>query len=394
MALEISTASVWGKFMYKVGIECESLEGESWGVGRNTLQFLKVVARRPELANKYQFQLYFKNRVPEIAILQNPLFIKHIVSPRWLKSFSVYYYVLLPIRATLDRVSAMYFPNYMLPIIYFGKSISTLTNDLYYETWNSRLPFRYRLAYMIFGYWAAWFATAIMSVSNSAADDVARLYKIDRKRVFGNPLGVNVPSDSETTNYQLKTKNYLLYLGQAFPRRHLRETILAFEKIAKEFPEYKLIAIGKDNYRPLVIKQLIKEVNQRLGGERVIHHDYVDEKELASYYAGAKLFIYVSNSEAFGLPPLEALAHGVPPVVSNQPVNREIYGSPEEEGAFFVNDPDNVYELAAVIKLGLVDQAARENILAQREKILERYTWEKHTDRLLKLIDHVIEKNA
>ena len=126
----------------------------------------------------------------------------------------------------------------------------------------------------------------------------------------------------------------------------------------------------------------------------MIHHDYVDEKELASYYAGAKLFIYVSNSEAFGLPPLEALAHGVPPVVSNQPVNREIYGSPEEEGAFFVNDPDNVYELAAVIKLGLVDQAARENILAQREKILERYTWEKHTDRLLKLIDHVIEKNA
>src|SRR3989338_7976223 len=227
MALEISTASVWGKFMYKVGIECESLEGESWCVGRNTLQFLKVVARRPELANKYQFQLYFKNRVPEIAILQNPLFIKHIVSPRWLKSFSVYYYVLLPIRATLDRVSAMYFPNYMLPIIYFGKSISTLTNDLYYETWNSRLPFRYRLAYMIFGYWAAWFATAIMSVSNSAADDVARLYKINRRRVFGNPLGVNPPLSSETINYRpkadqpragkLQNINHILYLGQAFP---------------------------------------------------------------------------------------------------------------------------------------------------------------------------------
>ena len=102
-----------------------------------------------------------------------------------------------------------------------------------------------------------------------------------------------------------------------FPRRHARETILAFNKIARQFQNLKLIMIGPDKYPEPTIDQLIKEINNRLDKEAVLHKDYISDEELVEFYANAKSLVYVSEREAFGLPPLEALAFGVPPIIAD-----------------------------------------------------------------------------
>ncbi len=67
---------------------------------------------------------------------------------------------------------------------------------------------------------------------------------------------------------------------------------------------------------------------------------YVAEADLPILYAGARLFVYPSSYEGFGLPPLEAMASGVPVIVANQPCSREIcahaaqYVEPDDEAAF------------------------------------------------------------
>lgn len=384
--------------MIKVGIECESIEEtQTWGVARGINKLLEELSRQPELGNEFKFFLYFKARIPDYPYLRNPIFVKKIVRlPLVPISFSLYYYLYLPTKLWFDRLDVMYFPNYMLPLIFRGKSLVTLTEDVHYEIKNHQLPFRYRLAYGVFSNWAARHATRILAISETSKKEVARVFKIFPERIIANPLGVDVENPAVT--YNLKPKTYLLYVGQAFPRRHLRETILAFEKILPEFPELKLVAVGADKYHPPVIENLAAQVNQRAGREVVVHYDYVGDDELAALYANAKALVYVSDREAFGLPPLEALSYGAVPVVAEADVNREVYG----DNAFFVKTgpltapadftlfPERSlsYEnrIAEAIRQALTDEPKRQQIAAAAPAIVSRYTWPAHVNRFLKII--------
>ena len=363
--------------LYKIGIECESIEDQSWGVGRIVKKLLEEIARRPELQKEFKFFLYFKSRIPDLPYLNNPVFIKRVVGT---SSFSLYYYLFLPIKLRFEGLDMMFFPNYMLSPFFRGKSLVILTEDIYYEMNSGTLPFRYKLAYKIFaGWWAAKHATKIMAISESSAKEISKLFKISSDRIAVNQLGVDIPKNP--TPYTLHPTPCLLYVGQAFPRRHLRETMLAFEKISPKFPGLKLVAVGKDKYNPPAIEKLKNEINHRLGHDGIIYKEYVPEGELEELYAGARALIYVSSKEAFGLPPLEALARGTAPVVADQPVTREIFGN----NAFFANDPDSPESIAEAIEMALTDKQKGREILRSAPEILTKYTWQKHTDKFLNI---------
>ncbi len=370
--------------MYKIGIECESIEDQSWGVGRIVKKLLEEISKRPELACEFRFFLYFKSRIPDLPFLDNPIFVKKIVKlPFMPSSFSLYYYLFLPVKLYSEKLDLMFFPNYMLPVIFRGKSLVVLTEDVYYEFTAGRLPWRYRLAYKIFASWAAKHAAKIMAISESSKKEIAGLFKIAPWRIVVNQLGVDLHSGLETIAAAPKwaTGDYILYVGQAFPRRHLKETMLAFAKIIPRFEKLKFVAIGKDKYNPPIISKLKNDINNRLGREAIIYKDYVSENELATLYENAKLLIYVSSKEAFGLPPLEALAYGTPAVVATGNITKEIF----EENAFFVANPDNSDSIKAAMIQGLTDDAKRQMILENKNRILSKYTWQKHTDRFLDL---------
>ncbi len=310
-------------------------------------------------------------------------------------SFTLYYYVFLPVKLYFENLDLVYFPNYMLPVIFRGKSLVMLTEDIHYEMSSGSLPFRYRLAYRVFANWAAKHATKIVTMSESSRGEVAKLFSISPERISVNHLGINIGPELRSLHgahvlhgRHVMTGAYILYVGQAFPRRHLKETILAFEQIAPRFPNLHLVAVGKDKYNPSIIADLVKTANQRLGREAVIHKDYVSEAELADLYANARCLIYVSSKEAFGLPPFEALAYGTAPVVSLSGAAEEILG----DKAFFVDDPDSVEAIAAAMREALTNQAKRSQIISSASQILGQYTWSAHADRFLDIIRQMVKR--
>lgn len=380
--------------MIKIGIECESIEDQSWGVGRIVNKLLEGISQRPELKKNFRFFLYFKSKIPDHTFLKNDIFIKKIIGiPLIPKSFSLYYYVWLPIKLWFEGLDIMFFPNYMLPIIFKGKSIVLLTEDVYYEA-RGNLPFQYRLAYRIFPTWAAGHATRIMVISETSKKNVARLFKIHGSRIFINqlavdPIGAHDFEARSASNGTSLPKNYILYVGQAFPRRHLRETILAFKKLTDKYPDLDLIAVGADKYNPPIIENLIGKVNKQLRREAITHRDYVNDTELHELYKNAKCLVYVSSREAFGLPPLEALAYGTIPVVADSDLNHEIYGT----NAFFVEDPESIDSLASTIENAMINNMKRDEIKRATDGILSEYTWAAHTDRFLNLIREIINES-
>lgn len=297
--------------MTRIGIECESTESpETWGVGRIVNKLLENIAARPELINEFRFFLYFKSHIPDLPYLNNPIFVKKIVGPN---SFSLYYYIFLPVKLWFEKLDLVFFPNYMLPILFHGESLVILTEDIYYEIRRFDLRLRYKLAYKIFAeWWAARHASKIMAISETSRCELTKLFKISPDRIVVNTLGIDLPK-IPPTNYKLPL------LRPAFTKVSSGKQGFA----GRATTNYQLVAVGKDKYNPPIIEKLKNEINSRLGRNAIIYKEYVPEEELAQLYAGAKLLIYVSSKEAFGLPPLEALAYGVPAVVTDQPITRD-----------------------------------------------------------------------
>ena len=169
----------------------------------------------------------------------------------------------------------------------------------------------------------------------------------------------------------------------------MKETILAFEKIAEGFGDLKLIVIGPDKYPPAgragekpVIKSLVSEINGKLGREAIVHKDYVKDDELVELYAGAKALVYVSDREAFGLPPMEALSFGVPPVIMDNELGHELFG----EYAVY-SKSGNIEDITEAMKEALNNEQKASKIKSEGPEFVKKYNWKNFANKFFEELD-------
>jgi glycosyltransferase involved in cell wall biosynthesis len=376
--------------MIRVAIDCHKLEDGSGasraGIGRHTQRLLEELAEIPNIRQTHRFYLYFKAGIPEgMSFLEDELFVLKVAKlpfffPFFRPSFNGFFHLGMPLRALLDRIDVGFFPSFMLPAFWPTRSVVVLTNDVHYEMTQGSLPLRYRIGYTLFSTWAARRATRITTQTNASADDISKQFNIRKADITVVPLGADIAAYGSD---EAPKEDYVLYVGQAFPRRHLRETMLAFEMVAPEFPSLRLIAVGVDKYNPPMANELARAINSRLGGERVERREGVSDAQLRDLYRRATLFTYISSSEAMGLPPLEALAAGTVPIVADTPTTREIFGN----HAFFVKNPDDPADIAITLKSALSNKESRERVLSGREEVIGAYTWARHAGMMLELFN-------
>ena len=112
--------------------------------------------------------------------------------------------------------------------------------------------------------------------------------------------------------------------------------------------------------------------------DRVVFTGYVPDDVLVSLYNGARIFVYPSYYEGFGLPPLEAMACGTPTIVSNTSTLPEIVGS----SALQV-DPNNVEQLKQAILKILTDRKLEKNLIKKGLQNAKKFTWHKSASEML-----------
>ena len=117
------------------------------------------------------------------------------------------------------------------------------------------------------------------------------------------------------------------------------------------------------------------------------HLGHVEERQLPALYAGAKLFVYPSLYEGFGLPPIEAMASGVPVIVSDRSCLPEVCGS----AARFV-DPDNDNQFLNAIRFGLEDDQWREGAVRRGLERAACYTWDRCIEDTVKVYKGLRER--
>jgi glycosyltransferase involved in cell wall biosynthesis len=194
------------------------------------------------------------------------------------------------------------------------------------------------------------------------------------------PLSDHAPSRIQEirTMYGLPER-FLLYVGRMNERKNILNLLKAVK--ALEDQNIKLVLAGKADWKMFDLQVKIKELALQ---DRVLLIGQVPEADLPALYAQATVFCYVSFAEGFGLPPLEAMASGVPLVVSDRDSLPEVCG---EAGNYV--DPQNPEDIAAAIDRLLRDPELREQKRAKGLLRAKCFPWKESADKLLQVCREV-----
>jgi glycosyltransferase involved in cell wall biosynthesis len=171
----------------------------------------------------------------------------------------------------------------------------------------------------------------------------------------------------------------VLYVGSLFSRRHIPELIAGFTALARRRADIRLEIVGDNRTAPHV--DLERVAADTGTGDRIRLRAFVSDQDLWALYGSARAFVFLSDYEGFGLTPLEALAAGLPIVVLDTPVAREVYA----DAALYVERPDPLLIEKALERI-LTDEAERTRILEAGRSVLGRYSWRTCSERVLEIL--------
>ena len=242
-------------------------------------------------------------------------------------------------------------------------------------------------------------AARILAVSKYTKSDIEKLFGIPGSRieVVYNAIderflrGHASDADKQVlAERYLVTYPFLLYAGRISPHKNLVRIIEAFSALKAElekegkFPDLKLIIIGDElskhpDLRRTVIRGGVQNDVRFMG--------FVPIEMLRVFYDVAKIFVFPSLYEGFGLPPLEAMAHGTPVITSNTSSLPEVVGN----AAVLVN-PENVFEIMRALHRVLLDQTVRDKLKQRGYEQAKKFSWDASARQILGVYKEVAGK--
>ena len=238
-------------------------------------------------------------------------------------------------------------------------------------------------------------ADHIFAVSHASKRDLARFFHIPESKITvvydavdERFLNEPLPADADRILERHAVNSpYVLYAGNIRPQKNLPRLIEAFA-VAKaelrgnpEFDQLKLLVIGEALTRHADLRRAVVRARVR---EDVRFLGFVPGPVLRVFYSRALAFLFPSLYEGFGLPPLEAMAHGTPVLTSNVSSLPEVF----QDAALLVN-PENVFDIARGIRQILTDSALRQTLRRRGHERARIYSWE-HAARLVHAAYHSV----
>ncbi len=162
-------------------------------------------------------------------------------------------------------------------------------------------------------------AKQILVPTEAVKQDLAHWYPAMVQKTVVSGEGMPTPSLESGTSRE----NWLLYVGSGYPHKGLDDVWQAWPLIRKAFPQLNLKIVGTTD----AFMQRHMTTVRESGLEGVEFLGRIDDAKLEDLYHRALGLIFPSHFEGFGLPPLEALAHGCPVLASDIPVLREVLGA-------------------------------------------------------------------
>jgi alpha-1,3-rhamnosyl/mannosyltransferase len=209
----------------------------------------------------------------------------------------------------------------------------------------------------------------VLTPSETVAEQVSSELAFPRDRIVVTPEGVRPsalrPGNPAAAVPRPDGRGYLLFTGTREPRKNLDRLLRAFALV----PDLglDLVVAGPAGWGSEDLQA--RTVDLGIAG-RVEFPGYLRDDDLAALLAGARAFVFPSLYEGFGLPPLEAMAAGVPVVAARAGALPEVLGD-----APFWCDPLDIESIAAAIRAAVTDDGLRARAVAAGHGRVAGYDW-------------------
>ncbi|KKT35835.1 MAG: mannosyltransferase B-like protein [Parcubacteria group bacterium GW2011_GWA2_44_12] len=376
----------------KIGIDARLYGPKHRGIGR---YIFKLIENLEQLDWGNQYTIFLEQENFDDYSPSNENFTKALLPYRW---YSIKEQIFLARELRKHNLDFVHFPNFNVPFFFrhpFIVTIHDLVLDHFPGERATQLPkpFYYLklLAYRDVIRHAIKHAKTVITPSEFTSRDILSKYKISASRIrrvyLGAPYAkkdfVKVPEYVQT-RFGIN-RDYLLYVGAAYPHKNLETLISAFSILLENTKkDYQLVLASKKDFFYSRLEKEIKENYPKHISHRIIFTDYVLEKDMPQLYANARLYIFPSFYEGFGLPPLEAMAHGVPVIASDVPCLKEILG---DAAVYF--SPEDQKQLAQTMSVLLPDHERLEEMKQKGFTKVEEYSWEDFAKNTLQVYNDV-----
>ena len=371
-------------------------ERQKTGIGWNAKKMIDELVQYPELDCTLNcFLMKDRERTESILKVYREQGCK-VHQSRWMPA-RIYYHLerLLPVPyrwifGKNDGITQFF--NYTIPFGVSGKCV-TIIHDIAFLTYPETVAKRTRqwLGKNLKIYCQR--ADVILTVSEFSRQEIHHYLEIPLEKIHVVYNGVDPeqyhPDYSEDRIQEVKAKynipgSYILYLGTLEPRKNIETLIRAYQKLLAAGPSRfgqppsafpKLVLAGKKGWLYDSIFQLVKEFHLE---NQVIFTGYVDESDAAPLLCGARMFVFPSLYEGFGIPPLEAMACGTPVIVSDCASLPEVVGD-----AGLLVPPTDIEKLAENMNRLLKDDHLHAALREAGLKRVGQFTWKASAKKLV-----------
>jgi glycosyltransferase involved in cell wall biosynthesis len=279
------------------------------------------------------------------------------------------------------QLDLVHFPHFNVPFFYRKKFVVTIHDLilLHFPTLRGTTldPFFYWfkfLMYKIVIRSAIKRSEKIIAVSEFTKKDILDNYIIAPEKISvtyeacDDFCNFSSQKEEEILKKYAIIKPYLLYVGNAYPHKNLEKLILVFGELQKKIADINLVLVGKEDYFFQKLKRAIAERKQGIG---IIFTGFIPDQELDAVYKNSLAYVFPSLYEGFGLPPLEAMAKGVPVISSDHPCMQEILGN---SAIYF--DAQNRKEILEKLIEIIKNTELRKELVQKGYAQIKKYSWQ------------------
>ncbi len=210
------------------------------------------------------------------------------------------------------------------------RSILVVHDLISFTPFGKHLPLKSRIIEKIFMNRAVKKADVTVAVSENTKSDLIERFKIAEEKIrviyeAPDPIFRKIDVSEEVlSRYGLEPMRYILFVGTLEPRKNVGTLIEAYTRLSPEVRDnFKLVIAGRLGWSYGAVIEKAESLSKQ---GKVVFTGYVPDRDLVHIYNGARLFVYPSLYEGFGLPVLEAMSCGVPVVSSDAASIPEIVG--------------------------------------------------------------------
>lgn len=283
------------------------------------------------------------------------------------------------------KADLIHFSMVHQPILYYGTTVTTM-NDL--TTTRFTNPAKHPLIfwvkqqiYRLINQWVARKAAHVITYTRYVKDDVIDYTGIPAEKVSPIYLAADAIQEKAVPVKKLRGKQFIMYIGRPLPHKNLRQLIDAFVLLQNARPDLRLVLAGKND---TLYEQHLQYIKKK-GIKNVVLTGFVSDGELRWLYNDCAAYCFPSLSEGFGLPSLEAMAHGAPVASSNATCLPEVNGA-----AAHYFDPLDTEDIAAKINDILTDKKLRDSLVKKGFAQVKKYSWEKTATETLAVYERVL----